>query len=207
MSPFKVILFDLGGVLVELTGVPTMHQWSNHRYDDDELWSYWLRSDAVRSFETGKISASRFADQIIEEMALPINKKEFLDKFTRWPKGLFPGASDLLTNLRKSFTLACLSNTNELHWPRLMHEMGLHDLLDHHYSSHKLGMLKPDLDVFQHVVDELACKPAAILFLDDNIINVRSAQKVGMEAYCVKGMGEVTEQLTALDLAAHPRSS
>ena len=191
MNHFEVILFDLGGVLVELTGVPTMIQWSGHQYDDDGLWAAWLNSESVRSFETGVTNASQFADQLIDEMDLSVEKTEFLDKFTRWPQGLFPGVTGLLSDLREQHTLACLSNTNELHWPRLMNEMGLDELLDHHFPSHTLGMLKPDLEIFEHVVQSLSCTPASILFLDDNAINVTSAREVGMAAYQVKGPDDV----------------
>ena len=206
MHHIDIILFDLGGVLVELTGVPTMHQWSDHRYDDDSLWAAWLNSESVRCFETGVINASQFAEQIIDEMDLPVEKTEFLDKFARWPRGLFPGVTGLLADLRKQYTLACLSNTNELHWPRLMHEMGLDQLLDHHFPSHLLGMLKPDLEVFEHGVQSLACKPASILFLDDNTINVTSAREIGMAAYRVKGLDDVKKIFQELELPGQQTS-
>ncbi len=201
MNQFDVILFDLGGVLVELSGVPTMHQWSDQQYDDDGLWSMWLHSESVRAFETGVTNASQFAEQIIEEMDLAVEKAEFLDKFTRWPRGLFPGVTELLANLRERHTLACLSNTNELHWPRLMNEMGLDELLDHHFPSHMLGMLKPDLEVFEHVVQSLLCEPASILFLDDNSINVESAREIGMTAHQVRGPEDIKRLIQALDLS------
>jgi putative hydrolase of the HAD superfamily len=204
MNRYEVVLFDLGGVLVELTGVPTMIQWSNRMHDDDSLWFEWLHSKSVRSFETGLTSASQFAEQIIDEMDLAVEKSEFLDRFYQWPRGLFPGVTELLASLRERHTLACLSNTNELHWPRLMHEMGLEQMLDHHFPSHLLGMLKPDVEVFKHVVQCLSCKPGAILFFDDNAINVESAREAGMVAHRARGPEDIRKIYDELELSGRP---
>ena len=140
----KVILFDLGGVLVELTGVPIMLKWTNYQYDDETLWEAWLNSPAVRSLENGYSTAEQFADQLITEMDLPVGKSEFIDRFRQWPKGLFPGVSSLIQRLKNNYTLACLSNSNVLHRPILMKEMGLEKMFQYHFASHLMGKLKPD---------------------------------------------------------------
>ena len=58
----------MGGVLVELTGVPTMLSWS--RLTEAEVWQRWLHSPAVRRFESGNGSAEEFAREIIDELTL-----------------------------------------------------------------------------------------------------------------------------------------
>ena len=42
------ILFDLGGVLIELAGVEQMLAWCPDLDGIDDLWRKWLRSPAVR---------------------------------------------------------------------------------------------------------------------------------------------------------------
>ncbi len=195
-----IILFDLGGVLVELTGVPTMLEWTSNRFDNDKLWEAWLNSPAVRSFETGCSTPDQFADEIIKEMDLPVGRIEFIKAFTQWPRGLFPGVSSLIENLKKHFTLACLSNSNELHWPRFITEMGIGSMFDHQFASHLMGKLKPDLDSFEHVLQSLDCKASSVLFLDDNEINVRSARQVGMIAHKVTGPHDIKKILREADI-------
>jgi len=190
-NKIDLVLSDLGGVLVEYTGVPAMLQWTKGRYDEDKLWELWLNSPAVRSFETGGSTAAQFADKIIKEMDLPVKQTEFINAFSQWPRGLFPGVSGLIGKLRKHFTLACLSNSNELHWPKLMKEMGLENMFDFHFASHLMGKLKPDQESFEYVLQSLGCRASSVLFLDDNEINVRSARKVGMEAQRVTGPDEI----------------
>ena len=193
MEDIEVILFDLGGVLVELSGVSTMLRWSaltvdGKPLDEQSLWRCWLNSPAVRRFETGQISAQTFADQLIEEMHLKVDRQTFLDAFTAWPSGLFPGVPALLNKLRDRYTLACLSNTSELHWPRLMKEMALESHLDHHFGSHLIGKIKPDRECFDHVIEALTLQPEQILFFDDNLINVEGERKAGMQALHVRGI-------------------
>ena len=65
-----VILFDLGGVLVELAGVDQMIAWSKGITSHEELWRRWLESSAVRRFETGAIGRDDFAAAVIDEFFL-----------------------------------------------------------------------------------------------------------------------------------------
>lgn len=119
-------------------------------------------------------------------MDLSVERVEFINAFTQWPKGLFPGVSSLIKRLRKQYTIACFSNSNELHWPRLMKEMDLDKMFDCHFASHLMGKLKPDRESFEYVLQSLNCRASSVLFLDDNEINVKSAREIGMIAYRVK---------------------
>ncbi len=191
-----VVLFDVGGVLVEMKGVPTMLAWLDNKVKVDELWALWLSSPVVREFERGRIEPNEFADQIIREMSLPVTQEEFLSAFRGWLEGLYPGALELVYSVPASFQRATLCNTSVLHWPRLMSEFELEHAFHHHFASHVTGRIKPDREAFQHVVDTLRCTPGAVFFLDDNSINVEAAQKVGMRAVRVKGPGEARHALT-----------
>jgi putative hydrolase of the HAD superfamily len=195
---FDIILFDLGGVLIELSGIDRMLELCNHAFSVDELWSRWLTSDGVRRFETGRASAEEFGAAMLAEFGMPIEAAQFLEEFTIWPKDVFPGSLELLEQLAASHRLACLSNTNALHWPRVCDEMGLARYFEFTFASHLVGMLKPDIEIFQHVVEQLGVPPERILFLDDNQLNVASAQAAGMVARRVAGLGEVRFALAEL---------
>jgi putative hydrolase of the HAD superfamily len=187
----ELVLFDIGGVLVELAGMPTLVEWTHHRRTPAQLWRHWLSSAAVRAFETGQITGPQFAEQLIEEMNLPIGSDEFLDRFMRWPQGLYDGARELLRRLQPGIGRATLSNTNALHWPLLMGKMGLEPLFDHHFPSHLTGKIKPDQDAFSQVTGTLGVAPAAVLFLDDNQVNVDAARDYGFAAFQVQGIAMV----------------
>ena len=195
MKQIEVILFDLGGVLVELTGASEMLKWMKNNLSIDEFWKAWLSSSAVRSFEIGRSTAEQFADELIDEMDLSVGRNEFIHAFIQWPRRLYPGVTGLIERLNQDYTLACLSNSNELHWPRLINEMGIDKMFSKHFISHLTGKLKPDSESYEHALRNLNCDASATLFLDDNEINVKSAQKVGLIAKRVRGIVEVKEYL------------
>jgi len=197
-NPIRIVLFDVGGVLIELTGVPTLLGWLSHSLTPEELWRMWLSSPVVRAFETGKIRPDTFADQLIADLGLPVGRQEFLAAFAAWPRGVFPGAVDLVRRISPAYVRATLCNTNVLHWSRLMEETELEHLFEYHFASHLIGKLKPDREVFEHVVAALGCEPSAILFLDDQPLNVEAAQAIGLQAVCVRGVQEAERVLTAV---------
>jgi glucose-1-phosphatase len=191
----EVVLFDLGGVLVELTGVPAMLGWLGNRITVDELWRKWLSSPVVRDFERGRLAPDVFATQIIAEMSLAVAPQEFLATFTGWIAGLYPGALELVNSLPAGLVRATLANTSVLHWPRLMNDLRLEAAFHHHFPSHLTGRIKPDQEAFQHVLDTLGCRAEAVLFLDDNQLNIQTATKMGMQAACVRGAAEARQAL------------
>lgn len=199
-SDIQVLLFDVGGVLVELSGVETMLEWLGRRVTADELWRMWLQSVPVRQFETGRIDAAEFAAGVISEFGLPIEPQLFLEAFIGWPTGLYPGTLEMLARIPRSYRRAILSNTNSLHWPRVLGEMRLGAAFDNHFVSHLTGRIKPDSDAFEHVVESLGCAPAQVLFLDDNSLNIESAQRFGMHAIRVRGAAETHGVLTELGI-------
>lgn len=193
-----VILFDLGGVLVELTGVPTMMSWST--LSEEEVWQRWLSSPSVRAFESGRTTPEAFATAVVDELALDATPDAFLDAFTHWPRGPFAGTGDLLVTLGERYHLACLSNTNDVHWQRFHRESDFLDHLHTHFVSHQIGLMKPDREIYEHTIEQLGCPPDNILFLDDNQVNVDGAIACGMNAELTLGLDGVTDQLTRYGL-------
>lgn len=194
----EVILFDLGGVLVELSGVTTMMRWS--RLDEPEIWRRWLVSTAVRKFESGRSTADEFASTVVTEFELDTTPQAFMEAFIQWPKGLYEGTDELLQHLANDYHLSCLSNTSYVHWQRLERETTLLTCLDSHFASFQIGLMKPDIEIYRHVISALARPADRILFFDDNQVNIDAARSSGMNALLAKGVGDVSRQLERLGL-------
>lgn len=64
-APIRCVLFDVGGVLVELGGIQPMLDWMRNRTDVAGLWRAWLASDAVREFERGRVDVDTFAARAV----------------------------------------------------------------------------------------------------------------------------------------------
>lgn len=191
----RVVLFDVGGVLVETSGVGALLAWMEHRVSQEELWKMWLTSPVVRAFETGKMPADEFADHVIAGFGLLIRREEFLRAMVNWARTFFPGALELVDRIPSQYVRATLTNSNSIQWPHLMQNERFANAFVHHFASHVIGKIKPDEAAFRHVVDVLRCDPQEVLFLDDNELNVLGAKAVGMNAIRVKGIAEATTAL------------
>lgn len=199
MSTHELILFDLGGVVIRLTGVETMMEWCGG-ITSDEVWERWLRCEAVRRFESGSIDEEAFGEEAVRDLKLSVGADQFLQGFRSWIGGTYDGIHETIGRLRQTHTVGCLSNTNAIHWQRMTEDFDVHLLFDHHFLSHHIGLLKPDREVFEHIVSDMNIAPERVLFLDDNRINVEGAKSVGLDAYCVKGGDEARALLLEMNL-------
>jgi glucose-1-phosphatase len=204
-ADIRVLLFDVGGVLVELGGVEAILGWLDNRLTAEQLWHRWLHSDSVRRFETGRIDAAAFAAGVIGEFGLSIDPRSFLDSFVGWPTGLYPGTLEMLSRIPRHYRRALLSNSNPLHWPRVLDEMRLGAAFDTHFVSHLTGHIKPDAGAFEHVLASLGADPAEVLFLDDNLLNIEAAHQLGLQAVRVRGLGEAEQALIARNILRSDR--
>ena len=196
----EALLFDLGGVFIELVGVERMLQWCPALPDIATLWRRWLASPAVRAYESGKCTRAQFAQSVIDEFTLPVQPQAFLDEFTLWPRRLHDDAPSLLRALKPHFRLASLSNTNELHWERFDRDWQLPSYFHANFPSYAVGRLKPDADYFEHVLDAMNVEPERALFIDDNTLNVEAAARLGIHARQAVGPAGVRAVLAELEL-------
>lgn len=191
----RVLLFDVGGVLVQLNGVKTMLEWMGADATSDKMWKMWLESKPVREFERGRIDAEEFALGVTAEFQLPVDPQQFLTSFNNWIVGLYPGTLEMLAQIPPSYHRAVLSNSNVLHWTRVVDDLKLGSAFHHQFVSHLTGRIKPDAEAFEHVVESLGCRPEHVLFLDDNTLNIDAAKRFGMQAVRVQGVDETRRVL------------
>ncbi len=187
MTEIEVVLFDLGGVLVDLGGVGPMKELSAID-TDDEFWDRWLTCRWVRAFERGECTPDEFAAGIVEDWGLTADAAAFLEAFQDWPGRLFPGAEALIEHVHAKLPIGCLSNTNALHWDRHFGTWPILEHFDYRFLSYELGVVKPDKELFEHVVEALPAAAERVLFLDDNLVNVNGAIDAGLVARHVRGV-------------------
>jgi putative hydrolase of the HAD superfamily len=122
---------------------------------------------------------------------------KFLDEFKSWPQGFYPGVTELLHQLRFKYKLACLSNSNSLHWARFD---GFQEYFDVALSSHLLKVIKPDAACFRRVLLECESEPGEVLFFDDALVNVEAARACGIRSLHVRNFDEVKFKVNELRL-------
>jgi len=193
-EPVDLVLFDLGGVLIEIPGVHAMLELTGIQ-SEEELWRRWLTCRWVRRFESGDCSEAEFAAGVVADWQLELSAAVFLEAFRDWPAGPLPGAAGLVAQTRASVATGCFSNTNALHWHDHIAGWPLTGLFDYRFLSFELGQVKPDIAAFTHVADLLQVPAGRVLFLDDNAMNVAGAAAAGFQAARAAGVEEARQRL------------
>jgi putative hydrolase of the HAD superfamily len=200
----QVVLFDLGGVLFGAGGsVETFQRWLGVD-SADAVWQMWLGSPWIRRFESGRCDSTEFAEGLIRDHELAVEVPALLSAFRGWTTGLLPGAAELVDRVRPDLIPSCLSNTNEVHWRDWSADVAR--LFKVHFLSFRMGRLKPDVETYRYVAEQLGVPAASILFLDDNQVNVDGANRAGLDAHRVVGVDAAADLLHGRDLLL-PRES
>jgi glucose-1-phosphatase len=195
----KAILFDLGGALCELRGEAHMLKLLGGSHTREQMWCAWLASPAARAHESGKLSETEFAHQVVAEFDLDITPESYLIEFRDWLVGPFPGALELLSITKARYQTALLSSMGSAHW-RKIEAMDLLPHVHHALPSFKLGAVKPDREYFQRALNMMNISPDEAIFFDDNQINCDGAVAFGIAAYCTRGVDETRCKLVELGL-------
>ena len=96
---------------------------------------------------------------------------------------------EFLQMLSQKYRLFLLSNTDSIHIERFQHKAGISFYRDFYqcfekvYFSFELGMRKPDPAIFEFLIKEHNLLPKNTLFVDDNLQNIESAEKLGLQVW------------------------
>ena len=183
------VVFDLGGVLIQL---------DHERLGldvDRALWHRWLLEHPVaRSWETGACAFQVFADAVRSEFALDMDAELLAQRLQDWVLTPGPEAPALVAALRPELQAFCLSNNNPLHWGRLS-KLGVGEWFSELVLSYQVGVAKPDPAIYYALEERVGLKGQALLFLDDNQVNVQAALDRGWQAQRVVGLAQAKQAL------------
>lgn len=203
----ELLLFDLGGVLVEFSGFRDLRPLLRVPLSESEIRQQWIACPTIRAFEIGQLTPLQFAEHFVAAWNVAIPPAAFLREFRTWTRGFLRGAGELLAALQGRVRLACLSNSNATHWERNAQELEIFAHFEAALSSHMFGCHKPDPLIYQRALAALHVEPEAVVFFDDVATNVEAARAVGITAFQVAGVVELRTCLCALGLLHAPRSA
>jgi len=123
-SKISAVVFDIGGVLIELDGLPSIAKLLDSDLSHDVLYKRWMAAPSVIAHETGKMTPELFSHAVVQEMDFPLSPAAFMENFVSWIVDVFPNAIQLVKDLSAHCTVAALSNTSPPHWERVA-ETGL----------------------------------------------------------------------------------
>ena len=200
MSPFDVILFDVGGVLLtngwdrgERAQVLEKFHVDNAAFEARHLEPY-------RAWEKGEISVESYLDAAVFCEPRSFSRDDFFAAMCANSKPLPNGALGILGELAASdkYMLGALNNeareTNEYRF----RQFGLWNYFRVALTSCYLGQRKPEPVMFQRALDILGRPAERILFIDDREENTVGAAAAGMKAIHFQGADALRSQLQRL---------
>lgn len=189
----KNIIFDLGGVILNLSVDSTLRKFSelSGLPVDKVIEMYHARPEFL-AYEKGEITNEEFRQNLKDIFGITSMDTE-LDVCWNAMLGDIPAERiGLLRDLKSKYKTYLLSNTNAIHLDcftgivQSAHGIESLDPLFHKaYYSHLMKMRKPDPAIYEFVLKENGLKAEETIFLDDNMANLKGAASVGIQTFHV----------------------
>ena len=185
----KAVIFDMGGVLVDLDVPGCIQAFINDLefHDIVNLIDPCHQKGVFGEMEEGKVSADVFRDAVIAG-SKPGVTREDVDK-TLWNilVGIDAYKIDMLKRMSENYDVYMLSNNNPICVPRasvIFREAGftMEEDFKKCYISYEMNMLKPSEGFYKAVMSDIGLPPEEMLFIDDSQRNVDAAIAAGLPA-------------------------
>lgn len=182
----RAVIFDIGGVLLHQNGRKLAQEWEKRLHLRPGEFYRLLSRAGSGAATAGKMAVHDVWLRLGERLGLSEEETLALENGFKPEDTLNTELADFLQSLRPRYTTAMLSNA----WPgtreALSSKFGLDKMVDTLIFSYEVGLAKPDIKIYQVVVHRLGINPGEIIFIDDKIENVESAQLLGMHAILYK---------------------
>jgi putative hydrolase of the HAD superfamily len=191
MTQTKNIIFDLGGVLLDLDFKRTIDAFEKLGLQDFEnMFSQFKADELFEKLETGRLTEADFYAAVKKRTEKTITEAEIDHAWNALILDFRIESLALLEKLAAGYKLFLLSNTNSIHlkyFKKLLTEQTGKPLLDAYFSkawySNEVGLRKPGAEIFEFALKEENLVAAETLFIDDTLINIETAQKLGFKTH------------------------
>jgi putative hydrolase of the HAD superfamily len=199
MKQISTVLFDLGNVLAYI--------------DFSAFWRDlgFLRAEEIVPFrdgytsltlqyETGYIST----DDYLNGLRTVFNNKftivQLEQAFSCIIQQPVEGMFDIVKRVSCIHQTALVSNTNEIHYALSQTKLEVLRILQKHYLSYQLHVMKPTRGFYDAIIKDQGIFPSAMLFIDDLETNVKGAQAAGMQAIRFESTRQLEDTLKTLGI-------
>lgn len=203
MKDIKTIIFDLGGVIIDLDVNRTIDRFSALTgFSKEKVNSTYTTNPLFHDYEKGKLNDDSFRDKIRSLFyADYVSDDEIDHAWNGMLLGIAAEKLELLKELKNNYQVLILSNTNNIHLnmmynkilPQVAGALSFDSFVHKAYYSHVLHMRKPDAEIYQYVLDELKLNPGETVFLDDNADNIRGASQLGIKVQHITDSNQLFE--------------
>lgn len=184
---FRSVLFDLGGVLVDLDVRRTLNAFQRIVRTDDASAPITAQgllgghdSELIDRYQTGTISTPDFISTILSVCRPGTTEAQVRDAWFAMLLGIPEENKQLLRDIHAAgYSIYVLSNTNEMHveWvhqccPELRPAKRL-------FFSNEMHLAKPDPRCYLQVISEADILPEETVYIDDLLPNIEEGRRHG----------------------------
>ena len=191
MTEIKSIIFDLGGVILNLDYSKTEDEFKKIGVlHFKELYSQKKQTVLFDDFEKGKIKPEEFISSFKESENLKIKEIDFINAWNAMLLEIPIKKLQFIDGLKKDYKIFLLSNTNEIHIKKFEDDLKKNNMLEQFYKcfdkiyySSRMGKRKPDENCFNQVLEENGLVAENTFFIDDSIQHIEGAVKAGIKTF------------------------
>jgi len=189
LKQFKTIIFDFGGVIFDINPDLTYNEFN--KLIPTKVLNNIFKNNILKDFEKGLISFEELHSGVNKIAKTNISKNNFINAWNAMLLNYNKKRLEYLKKMKQTHKLIMLSNTNELHYDffskKLINEynISLTELFHKVYLSHKMGMIKPDVNIYKYVLLEQKIIPNETLFIEDTKENVITANSIGIKTLTI----------------------
>lgn len=183
------LIFDLGGVLLNIDYRRTEEAFKQLGFSDfDAAYSQLQQTETFDLFETGDLSSLEFRDAIRELSGEKLSDRQIDDAWNAMILDLPKKHINFIDQVRDDYRIMLLSNTNEIHLDCIYDRFGrefteFESLFEYTYYSHLVGFRKPEIEIFEEILEDREIEANETLFIDDSLQHVEGAREAGLHAY------------------------
>ena len=198
MTPIKAVIFDVGGVLIEMGTAARDNIATELGVDQTRFTAAW--KEQVLLHGSGKISEQEFWSALAKQSGFDASRYDSLiigEVFAR-QLVIWPDILTLAEKLRQAgIVTAILSDTIDAH-ARVLREAGVYDGFAPVLLSCEIGIRKPAPEAFTYALDALGIAPEEAIFVDDRPENVEAARVIGIRGIAFHDPAQFKRELQRL---------
>ncbi len=208
MGQIKNIIFDLGGVIINLDIPKTISEFnklSNQSFES--IYNQLQQTPVFDLFDKGQITEKDFFVELKKALQNDVTDEELLFAWNAMLLDFPKHRLELLSKLKPNYRLFLLSNTNESHVLEFEKTLfashgyqNLEPFFEKVYYSCRMNQRKPNADIFESVLNENNLIAEETLFIDDSPQHVEGALTLGIKAMLLEKNNEVEDLLKELKL-------
>ena len=186
----KNIVFDLGGVLVDLDFKSAINGLQKAGFANvKEQLQAFDREGIFQKFELGEMTAEEFRSAIRENSTVTLTDEEVDALWNLMLLEIPREKLELILDLRGKYMVYLLSNTNSIHWDYVCKNavnyrgFRVSDYFEKTFLSFEMHLAKPDKAIFEKMLEDANLLAEETLFIDDSEANCKAAAEVGIHAH------------------------